>query len=387
MNLLDPHAYLGVRRPLREAETLPPACYTSREFYEAEVRHIFMKCWNIVGREDFAKAPGDYFTFSLVGTPAFVIRGRDGRLRAFINSCRHRGARLLENDGKCRAITCPYHAWGYDLEGNLFAPTGMDETSNFNPADFHLLEIKLETWCGFVFVNFDASAESLRSYLGNLDDYTESYGLETMVTTRRRSFPVHANWKNYVENSQEVFHLPTIHRNTFGTLKAEFTHVNGAPSNFTIQGTRLTVPKPRSVLDGAAGFERISTLRGPAAVGAQVILIYPCTILVCDLDYMWFRQMEPEGPDVIHYKAAFCFPKPTAERPDFESIAQNYYKRADAVIAEDNLASEIQFAGLNQPFGKPGRFSAREPLVHAIDNWILDRVFGPATGVQREAAE
>jgi choline monooxygenase len=73
-------------------------------------------------------------------------------------------------------------------------------------------------------------------------------------------------------------------------------------------------------------------------------------------------------------------------RPDFEAVVQNYYKRAEAVIAEDNSACDMQFAGLSQPFARTGRFSAREPLVHVIDNWILDRVFGPALTVQREAA-
>ena len=387
MDLLDPKTFAAVRRPLLEAETMPPACYTSQAFYEREVAEIFLKCWNVVGREDFAKAPGEYFTFTLAGVPAFVIRGRDDRLRAFVNSCRHRGARLVEADGKCRSIVCPYHAWTYDFDGKLIVPNGMGETRNFDPAQYGLIEVKLGTWSGFVFINFDLNASSLKSYLGNLGEYTDSYCHSDMVTTKRFSFRIRGNWKCYIENSQEVFHLPTIHRKTFGNLKAEFTHVNGVPGNFTVQGTRLAVPRPRPMLDGnTVSFDSIPTLSGPAAQGAQVILIYPCTIVVCDLDCMWFRQMEPEGPDTIHYKAAFCFPTATVARPDFETVVQNYYKRAEAVIAEDNSACDMQFAGLSQPFARTSRFSAREPLVHVIDNWILDRVFGPASTVRREAA-
>ena len=296
MNLLAPETYEGVRRPLLEAETLPPQCYTSREFYKLEVANIFMKCWNIIGREDYLKKPGDFFAFTIVEIPVFAVKAEDGRIRAFINSCRHRGARLLEDEGNCRGIVCPYHAWTYDLQGRLRGATGMADTIGFNAADFGLIEIKVDTWAGFLFVNFDPQSVSLKQYLGRLHEFTNSYSLDSMVTTYRKSFKLRTNWKSYVENSQEVFHLPTIHRRTFGTLKAEFTHTNGAPGNFTIQGTRLTNPKPRSVVEGAASFDRIPTLTGAAAQGAQYILVYPCTIIGCDLDFMWFRSTEPEGP-------------------------------------------------------------------------------------------
>jgi choline monooxygenase len=385
--LLDPKTYAGVRRPLLDAETLPPQCYTSPDFYKREVEQIFMKVWNVVGRVDFAPTPGDHFIFTLVGIPCFAIRGRDNKLRAFVNSCRHRAARLLEQDGNCQAINCPYHAWSYDLDGTLRMANGMEQSHGFNAAEFSLHEINVDTWAGFVFVNFDMNAASLSDYLVGLDRFTESYGHGDMVTTKRFEFRLKTNWKSYVENSQEIFHLPTIHRGTFGGLKAEFTHHNGAPGNFTVQGTRLAVPKPRSVVDGQKSFDRIPTLRGVAAEGAQYILVYPCTIIGCDLDFMWYRHMEPDGPDSVHYKAAFCFPKEAAARPDFAEIAENYYSRAKLVMTEDNSAAEMQFAGMNQPFARPSRFSHREPLVHAIDNWILDRMFGAQPVRQAAAAE
>lgn len=382
MDVLDPRAYEAVRRPLLEAETLPPQCYTSREFYDREVSEIFMKCWNLIGREDYVKEPGNFYAFKLVGIPAFVVRGRDAKIRAFINTCRHRGSRLLDGDGQCRSISCQYHGWTYELDGRLLAANGMEDTLNFSPSDYGLIEIKVDTWMGFLFVNFDNNCGSLRDYLGNLHEYTDSYGLESMVTTKRHDFRVHTNWKAYIENSQEIFHIPTIHRQTFGGLKADWTHVNGAPGNFTIQGTRLRNPTPRSVLAGQKGFDQIPTLRGPAAQGAQIILVYPCTIIACDLDCMWFRQMYPDGPDWVHFSYATCFPKRTVERPDFEEIVQNYYKRNDMSLAEDNSAMEMVLVGLSQPFGSAGRFSSREPLVHAIDNWILDRIFGAASQPQ-----
>ena len=125
IDLFDPRTYAGVRRPLLEAETLPPECYTSPQFYAREVSEIFMKCWNLIGRVDYLEKPGDYFTVTLVGISIIIMLGDDGKIRAFVNSCRHRGAKLLDGQGNCNAIRCPYHSWLYSTTGALRGPNGM----------------------------------------------------------------------------------------------------------------------------------------------------------------------------------------------------------------------------------------------------------------------
>ena len=102
--LFRPETYAAVRRPLLEASTMPPACYTSPAFYRREVQTIFMKVWNFIGRADRIPDAGDYFTIEFAGVPVIVMRGADGEVRAFANSCRHRGALLLDGEGNCRAI-------------------------------------------------------------------------------------------------------------------------------------------------------------------------------------------------------------------------------------------------------------------------------------------
>jgi phenylpropionate dioxygenase-like ring-hydroxylating dioxygenase large terminal subunit len=384
-DLFDPTRYAAVRRPLLEASTLPPECYTSSAFYEREVSNIFMRCWNLIGRADYASKPGDFFTHTLVGSSLIVMHGEDGKIRAFVNSCRHRGAKLLEGDGNCKSIRCPYHSWLYSTTGKLRAANGMQNTRNFAASDYGLIEIRLETWGGFLFVNFDPHCVSLREYLGDLDRFTESYEFEDMVTVKRREFTVQTNWKSYIENSMENFHLPTVHQKTIGGLKADWNPIDGAPGNYVILQTRTTAS--RATLGNDAAFEPISTLRGPAAEGAQYILIYPCTVIGADLDCVWFKQMAPDGPGLVHYSAGFCFPSVTVRRPDFEQIVPNYHKRFDLVISEDNGIAETQLEGLANPLSRPGRFSTMESLVHVIDNWILDKVVGPLPAAQRTAAE
>ena len=123
MNLFDPELYRGLRRPVEEAETLPLECYTSHEFYKREVKEIFMKSWNCIGRVDFIKRPGDYYTHNLVDVDLIVVRDNDNKVRAFANTCRHRGAKLLEGDGHCAAIHCPYHGWAISSTARCWRST------------------------------------------------------------------------------------------------------------------------------------------------------------------------------------------------------------------------------------------------------------------------
>ena len=142
---LDPAHFAAVRRPLLEAETLPTWAYTSPSFYRREVERIFGKVWNFVGHVDQLPEPGSYVAFDFVGVPVILARGKDGRVRAFANSCRHRGAKLLEGCGTAAAIRCPYHSWTYDLEGRLRGAAQMEDTVGFDKANFGLDEFRVGT--------------------------------------------------------------------------------------------------------------------------------------------------------------------------------------------------------------------------------------------------
>ena len=169
-DLFDPRHYANVRKPLAEAETLPPWAYTSEAFYRREVQQIWLKEWNFFGRADRIPNPGDYFAVDFVGVPILVIRGKDGEVRAFSNSCRHRGAAMLRGDGNCNAIRCPYHSWAYDYEGKLIVAPEMEQTTGFRMEDFPLVPLKLEQWAGFLFINLDPAARPLAEHLVDLPE-------------------------------------------------------------------------------------------------------------------------------------------------------------------------------------------------------------------------
>ena len=372
--LFRPETYAAVRRPLLEASTLPPACYTSPAFYRREVQTIFMKVWNFIGRADRIPDAGDYFTIEFAGVPVIVMRGADGEVRAFANSCRHRGALLLDGEGNCRAIRCPYHSWTYDTDGKLIVAPEMDATSGFDPAEWHLTPIRLEDWAGFIFINFDDTAPSLRQYLGDLPHKLESYRFDDMVCVRRREYVLNCNWKIYVENAMEAYHIATVHRSTLSRQKGKPSEAQPADGEYCAlfkehKGTR-------ALLAGDVGFPEMPDLQGMAAQGSWYPLLYPSTMFGCTYDCMWWLELHPMGPEKTKLIVGSCFPRSSAARPDFEEVVQRYYRRWDISIPEDNHISELQQRGLSSPLARQGRLAHAEPLVPTFGNWVLDHVLG-----------
>ena len=129
-----------------------------------------------------------------------------------------------------------------------------------------------------------------------------------------------------------------------------------------------------ALLKDDPGFPPIESLKGRYRHGTYAPMIYPMTYMACTIDTAWFLQLFPMGPNKTKLLHGACFPRDRCDRPDFETLAANYYKRWDRTILEDIEAGDQQQVGIASPFARPGRFCFREPLVHQIDNWILDRV-------------
>ena len=375
-NIFDPKHYEGVRKPLLEADTMPAFTYTSPEFYQREVERIWRKTWNFIGSADQIRNNGDYFTLNFAGMPIIVLRDHDGKIRAFANTCRHRGSELLEGKGNCKLIICPYHSWTYDLSGNLRGTPEMDKTLNFNKADYGLISIAIDTWGNFLFINFDKNPEPLKKHLGDLPEKLAPYRLENMALARRKSFQMDCNWKLFVENAKESYHIGTVHRatiNQYASAKAAGYWVEKATGDYVV--TFAQHEGSMALLKGAKGFPTIESLEGRReAGGTYAPLIYPSTYLACTIDCAWYLEMHPISANKTYMVHGALFPRDRLDRPDFEEVAKNYYHRWDVTIEEDILASVRQQRGLETPFAPSGRFSHREPLVHEIDNWILDRV-------------
>jgi choline monooxygenase len=376
--IFDPSSYETVRRPLTQAENLPPWCYTDPEFYRAEVDSIFMKEWNFLGRADRIPKAGDYFTVDFAGVPLIIVRDKSGQVKAYANTCRHRGALVASGEGSCRAFQCPYHGWTYGLDGKLLGAPAMAKNETFKKSELSLIPVRLEIWGGFLFVNFDSNAESLADYLGDMPEQLASYDCDNLVTTRRVEYDLRCNWKVYIENAMEEYHVPLVHG---GSISKKRVGHGAIPTRGNWDALREKHIGTRALLeeDLAHALPQISTLSGPSAEGTHFVCIYPSTMLGMTLDCVWWLELHPRGPNSTRLVVGSCFPKETVARKDFAKKVKFYYKRWNKSIVEDNDISEVQQSGLESPFARQGPLCHLEPLVHNIANWVLDRVLPAET--------
>jgi phenylpropionate dioxygenase-like ring-hydroxylating dioxygenase large terminal subunit len=250
----------------------------------------------------------------------------------------------------------------------------MEQTPGFREEDYPLIPVRLEQWAGFIFVNFDDRAPGLMQYLGDLPEVLASYRMADMVCVRRKEYEIACNWKIYVENAMEAYHVPTVHRSTLSRQKGVFPTVE--PANGQWMALHKEHEGTRALLTGDTGFPRIPSLEGKAAKGSYYPLIFPSTMFGCTTDCMWWLELHPLSAARTRLIVGSCFPREVTRRSDFDEVVQRYYKRWDISIPEDNEISERQQIGLASPFSRPGRLSHAEPLVHVFNNWVLDRVLG-----------
>ena len=192
--------------------TLPAHYYFDPEIFEREREAIWFKSWQCAGYLADLKDPGSYITAEILDQKIFIVRAKDGGLRGFYNVCMHRGHTLLEGKGQLRMITCPFHAWTYDLDGNLKAAGNSENVAGFDHGDFCLPEVRVETLAHMVFVNLDPDARPFHDMVGELEqEYRAAIPrFDELHHVRRDTYTIDANWK-FVFDQVECYHCPTIH--------------------------------------------------------------------------------------------------------------------------------------------------------------------------------
>ncbi len=354
-DLFDPRHYRQARRPAGEASTLPAWCYTSQAFLERERERIFSRAWLFAGRlEEIPE--GGWRAVDTAAGPVLLVR--DGALRAFANTCRHRGARLAQGSGRGDSIVCPLHGWRYRLDGSLASAPGI-----------RLLQVRVASWAGFVFVCLARETADLGPWLGDLTARLASHDFGDFRVVRRREWTVRANWKLIAENAMEAYHTGTVHGATLGAQPSRDLATRGHWDAIQVLGEASI-----AVLPGErAPFPRVAALSREARAGTFFTTLHPNTQFACAQDSMWWLHYHPLAPDRTRLEVGQCFPQATAARADFAAGSEPYFRRWDTGIAEDNAICEAQQEGLSSPFHRPGRLSGRERAVHRLNTWILDQ--------------
>jgi len=378
-NVLDPRHYDGVRRPFDTAETLPAWCYTSPAFYQREVERIFHKYWNCIGHESRVPEAGSYLALDFLDVPIVVVRGEDMKLRAFVNSCAHRGSRIMDGAGACNMLKCPYHNWTFDLTGALVATPLVEESEVFRKADHPLIPIRLETWAGQMWINLDPDAQDLLSYLGDLPERCAPWQAEDMVCAFTVSREVKANWKLINENFSDGYHVPFVHRGSIARTRVSKRDRHDPQVNkgeYLMHFTRFQ--GTRGIADGQKRAPDID-LPDELKTGTFFPQIHANARMGFSIDSVLVAWIYPTGPESCINNSSLLFPRATVALPEFETeILPAYRARQEQVLSEDCAAVEGQQKGLRSPIHKPGRFTPEDPLVHDYDLWILDRVLANA---------
>ena len=212
--------------------TLPARLYGSPDAWTRERAAVFGSAWLFLGHEAEAAAPGDWIATDIAGHRLVAVRGKDGALRAFHNVCRHRAGPLVEGaSGRCEGeLVCAYHGWRYALDGRLRAATGFGNADGFDPREFGLLAVRLETWRGLVFANLDTDAPALTDHVAPLEALMAERGLALAGPATRRTHDLTCDWKVYAENYLEGYHIGSVHPVLAGELgSAEYrVRVEGA---------------------------------------------------------------------------------------------------------------------------------------------------------------
>ncbi len=201
----------------RKGMTLPRDLYVSEEAFRFDTQVMLKSVWLYACTVAHVKNPGDYFLFELAHNSIIIVRGRDNEVRAFWNSCRHRGARICEDQrGRAPRLTCPYHQWSYGLDGALLAARGMPE--GFDKKDNSLAPVALENVGGMIFICMDDTPPPIDRVKADIEDQIAIYDLEHCKVAVQDNYIEDANWKLVMENNRECYHCEGGHPELISVL-------------------------------------------------------------------------------------------------------------------------------------------------------------------------
>ena len=366
-------AEIVTRDEMRIEATLPGTAYCDPPVLARELENIFCRSWLCAGREERVTEPGDFFTLAVGQESILILRDRDGRLRAFYNVCRHRGTRLCSaEEGHLKgAVSCPYHAWTYALDGRLIGTPHLWEGEGFRKEEFSLHPVAIDTWGGFLFINLEGErAAPLAGHLGPIPERNRRYPLAALRLGARDAHEVECNWKILVENYMECYHCPGVHPELCDLVPLYRTGLVDASGSDVIAYFR----------EGACTFTMTGTTRRPLLSGLDDEekrkyngeMIYPTMMLNLFPDYAQYRVLWPLGPARTRIVTEWLFEPFTMARDDFDASDAIEFIRL--VSRQDWSVCELVQKGVASRAHRHGVYVPQETHAGQFKAWYLDRL-------------
>jgi Rieske 2Fe-2S family protein len=361
---IDPAGLAATLQPFEQSRMLPPAAYVDPAVFAWEQQHFFGGGWTCVGFSAELASPGDQRAEPVGAGSVLLTRDEAGTLRAFANTCRHRGHELLAGGTAVQrgAIICPYHSWTYSLAGDLRAAAGFKGRPGFGDSAWGLVELPATEWHGLVFVDGSAAAGPLADSLTGLTDLVAPYEPERLTVAGRHVYDAAANWKILTENYHECYHCPMIHPElckvspprSGENYAAEGAWVGGwmdlrdGMDTMSLDGTSLGLP-----------------LRGLDAAGLRTVIyvnVFPNVLLSLHPDYVMTHRLVPLAVNRTRIECSWAFAPEAAARPGFDpGYAVEFW---DITNRQDWGACESVQRGLSSEHALPGPLSPDEDAVY-----------------------
>ena len=341
---------------ISRASTIPARLYNDPVYLELERERVFAHTWQLVGRAEQVREHGQFFTAE-IGNDAIVVL-RDGEtLRAFYNVCLHRAGAVARGCGQRKTLQCFYHGWTYGLDGRLLRAPEMDGVAGFRPDEMRLVPVQVSQWGPLVFVNVDGKAPPLAEVLEDVPQRVASFGCESMRWVTRKEWEIACNWKVYVDNYLEGYHLPVVHPGLHKEL--DYANYRVEPRRyFSIQHAPL-----RPVHGGNAAERKYDPTKTDTPEAVYVWL-FPNIMLNVYLGQMQTNVVLPMG----HDRCKVIFDWYATTPPDDHTTDAEWTKLlafSDEIQDEDIEICEIVQRNLRSRIYDRGRYSAaRENGVH-----------------------
>ena len=337
---------------LERASTLPSSWYADPAVLSEEKQRVFSRTWQLVGRAAQVARAGDYFTAVIADEPVIVVRGADERLRALSNVCRHRAGPVTSGEGNKKVFQCGYHGWTYTLDGRVHGTPEFDGVACFSKETTCLPEFKVDTWAGLVFVNIDSDCAPLSKIFEEITGVLGPRDFSAMRLAARKDWYVECNWKVYVDNYLEGYHIPIVHPG----LNREIDYQKYRTETWAYSSIQHSPIKKSEAA-------RLRVVEGEANNEAQFFWVFPNLMLNVYPDNYSTNLIVPLGPERTLTIFEWYFDD--AEQAEVKERARQTVEFSDEVQLEDIRICEAVQRGLRSRFYDRGRYSVkRENGVH-----------------------
>ncbi len=325
--------------PIERAETIPASWYVDDRFHALDRETIFGQQWQYVSPASDLDAPGGYVQIDVAGNPVVIVRGKDDAIRGFYNVCRHRGGPLVMDEcGQTNVLQCKYHGWTYLLDGSLRGVPKFDRAELFDQKDYGLIPVETAVWEDLLFVNLADDPPPLSDVLNGIRERIAPIELGVLQFVQRATYDIDCNWKVYVDNYLEGYHVPLVHPELCDVLSYR-DYVTETYEHYSLQYSPLNKQRDNSPYGGTDG-------------AAFYYFVFPNIMLNILPGRLQMNAVLPLAPDRTRVVFDYFYDADTTQSNIEDDIAFS-----DRVQQEDISICEHVQRGLQSKAYDRGRFS------------------------------